>query len=152
MTGRIVAAAVGVLLLAGLRDAPAPGVVASGGFVALSVRNLDATTRWYEEAFGLKVTMQTPHQNQSQVTVLGGPGIIVELVQRDSAHDEAGDPALRHGLMKAGWIVSDFDSVVARLRARHVDLAYGPFPPRPDSPANVIIRDNEGNLIQVFGR
>ncbi|HEY7236126.1 MAG TPA: hypothetical protein VH539_18350 [Gemmatimonadaceae bacterium] len=30
-------------------------------------------------------------------------------------------------------------------------IAYGPYAKRPDQPANVIIRDGNGNLIQIAG-
>jgi hypothetical protein len=33
-----------------------------------------------------------------------------------------------------------------------VDIAIGPFPKRMDHPANVVIRDNAGNLIQILGK
>ena len=40
---------------------------------------------------------------------------------------------------------------LAALKARHVDIAYGPYPAQANQRANVIVRDNAGNLIQVFG-
>ena len=43
-----------------------------------------------------------------------------------------------------------FDSVVSQLRARGVEIAFGPFPARENQRANVLIRDNAGNLIQIF--
>jgi hypothetical protein len=57
-----------------------------------------------------------------------------------------------HGLVKAGIIVDNFEDVLAAFRARRVEVAYGPFPARQKQRANVIVRDNAGNLIQVFGR
>jgi len=46
----------------------------------------------------------------------------------------------------------DFDGAVARLKARGVEIAFGPCPAREGQRANVLIRDNAGNLIQLFGR
>ena len=151
MTPRSLPGVLAAVLAAGALTKTAT-ISATGGFVAISVRDVDAATQWYQDVFDLKVTLRTPHERQARIVVLGGPGIIVELVQHDSARDEPGDPALRHGLMKGGWIVSDFDSAVAQLRARNIPIAYGPFPSRPNAPANLIVRDNEGNLIQLFGR
>jgi hypothetical protein len=54
-------------------------------------------------------------------------------------------------VFKAGLMVDDFDGVLARLKARGVEIAYGLFPARPNKRANMIIRDNAGNLIQFFG-
>ena len=42
-------------------------------------------------------------------------------------------------------IVDDFEKTVAMLKARQVEIAFGPFP-------NVIVKDNAGNLIQFFGK
>lgn len=37
------------------------------------------------------------------------------------------------------------------LQKRNVEIAFGPYPARKNQRANVIIRDNGGNLIQLFG-
>jgi len=61
-------------------------------------------------------------------------------------------PEQLHGFFKAGFFVHDFGGAVTQLRARGVEIVVGPFPQRDDQKANVIIRDNAGNLIQIFGR
>lgn len=62
------------------------------------------------------------------------------------------DEALIHGIFKAGVIVEDLDATLAILRERNVTVAYGPYPATSEQRANVIIQDNEGNLIQFFGK
>lgn len=57
----------------------------------------------------------------------------------------------RSRVFKAGFLVKDFDSAVDELRARGVTIAFGPFPAQNGQRANVLIRDNAGNLIQIFG-
>ena len=57
-----------------------------------------------------------------------------------------------HGIFKAGIIVDEFEKVLATLRERQVPIAIGPFPARDGQRANVIVRDNSGNLIQFFGK
>ena len=52
---------------------------------------------------------------------------------------------------EAGFVVKDFDSAVNKLRTRGVAIAFGPFPAQNGQRANVLIRDNAGNLIQVLG-
>ena len=128
----------------------------SGAFLAVSVLDLDASARWYSEKLGLKVVMRVPKTDGTAVTVLEGEGLIVELIQRDGAISLSSiapgkDRTLVQGLFKAGVIVEDFDKTVAMLRARAVEIAFGPFPKKPDQRANVCIRDNAGNLIQFFG-
>lgn len=102
--------------------------------------------------------MQPPKTGPATVIVLEGGGLIVELIQHDDALplSEAAptinNGTLIHGIFKAGVIVEDFDATVAILRERNVTIAVGPFPATADQRANVIIRDNEGNLIQFFGK
>ena len=140
--------------------ASAPIVTTSGAFFALSVADIEASTRWYREKLGLSVTMRAAQTDatKSAMTLLQGGGLTVELVQ----HDEAVPlrnflPAPRgalflHGIFKVGVIVDDFDATIAALRSRGINIEIGPFPKRLDQPANAIIRDNTGNYIQIFGK
>ena len=129
----------------------------SGAFFALSVSDIGASARWYEDKLGLKIIAKPARSGPADVVVLEGGGLIVELIQHDEAvaRDELrpaiGDAVRLHGYFKAGLIVKDFDVTLAALRTRGVDIAYGPYPAREGQRANVIIRDNAGNLIQFFG-
>ena len=131
---------------------------AGGAFLALSVADLQQSARWYAEKLGLEVVMQSPKRDGAAVIVLEGGGLIVELVQLDEAlplsnvTPSRGAPQLVHGFFKAGIVVDDLDGTVARLKQRGVAIAFGPFPRRDNQRANVLIRDNAGNLIQLLGR
>jgi len=128
-----------------------------GAFMALSVANLSASVQWYSDKLGLKVTEQEPKRDKVAFALLEGGGLMVELIEHDDAQPlskaapAVTDRHLVHGLFKAGLVVDDFDGVVARLKARGVEIAYGPFSAQPHKRANVIIRDHAGNLIQFFG-
>ena len=148
------------LLLPAAARAQSPVLSVRGVSFGLSVADMAASTKWYVEKLGLHVTMQLPRNDatRASVTLLQGGGLTVELV-----HDEDAVPLGRllpankgaisvHGIAKVGVTVDDFDRALAALRARGVDIAYGPFPKRTDQPANVIIRDNAGNLIQISAR
>lgn len=128
-----------------------PVIPVSGAFFALSVADLKASAQWYTEKLGLKAVLQIPKQDQAAVTVLEGGGLIVELIQHDDAAPAGKDPLLIHGIFKAGVIVEDFEKTVAMLKARHVEIAFGPYPKKSNQRANVIVKDNAGNLIQFFG-
>ena len=140
------------------QQAAEPPFTTSGAFFALSVTDLTASVRWYREKLGLRVVMEPPRTNEAAVTVLEGGGLIVELLQhKDAKPLSATAPGVRenykvHGFFKAGVIVEDFDRTVAALRSRGVDIAFGPFPKSATQRANVIVRDNAGNLIQFFGK
>jgi catechol 2,3-dioxygenase-like lactoylglutathione lyase family enzyme len=120
--------------------------------MALSVSDVSTSRRWYVETLGLHATMEIPYANGAAVTVLEGGGLIVELVQLDSAVARTRSAERIHGFFKAGIVVDDLDGVLAELRRRGAQVAFGPFPARDGQRANVIIRDNAGNLIQLFGR
>lgn len=141
-----------------LPQAPPPVMTSSGGFFALSVADMKASAAWYVEKLGLTVVMEEPAAGHSGVTVLEGGGLIVELIQDPEAVPLAkAAPGIKdrmrvHGLVKAGVIVTNFTETLAALEERHVDIAYGPYPAQSNQRANVIVRDNAGNLIQVFGR
>jgi hypothetical protein len=55
-------------------------------------------------------------------------------------------------MSKRGVCVENFDRTISVLRARGVDIVMGPFPRTASQPANALIRDNAGSLIQFFGR
>jgi catechol 2,3-dioxygenase-like lactoylglutathione lyase family enzyme len=135
-----------------------PALVANGAFFALSVADIGASTRWYTEKLGLRVVMQVPKQDKAAVTVLEGGGLIVELIEHDDARPlgnaAPGAPGslFVHGIFKVGVLVEDYEKLLTVLTARHVDIALGPFPARGGQRANVIVRDNAGNLIQFFGK
>lgn len=148
-----------VAIVAAVAVAEAPArvepsrVVGTGAFFAASVADIDASSRWYSEKLGLTVTMRTPKTDGNTVAILEGEGLIVELIQRDGSKVAAEkDRLLVHGLFKAGVIVKDFDATLAMLRARGAEIAFGPFPAREGQRANFAVRDNDGNLIQFFGR
>jgi catechol 2,3-dioxygenase-like lactoylglutathione lyase family enzyme len=136
---------------------PIEGIGAIGAFFALSVADIDASVKWYSEKLGMKVTMREPNTNGAAVAVLEGDGLIVELIQHDAARPlttaapDAKEPLYIHGIFKVGVIVGDFEKTLSMLKASNVDIAFGPFTARPGQRANVIVRDNAGNLIQFFG-
>lgn len=141
-----------------ISTADPPITTVAGAFFALSVADINASARWYSEKFGLKVVLQPPKTGPASAIILEGGGLIVELIQHDEALPlSKAAPTVKdhfqvHGIFKAGVIVEDFDKTVARLKERNVAIAFGPFPASAGQRANVIIRDNAGNLIQFFGK
>ena len=134
----------------------APVIIVRGVSFGLSVPNLETSTKWYVEKLGLRVTMQVPRTDatRARVALLQGGGLTVELIQHDDAvplRPMQNGAVSVHGIFKVGVTVDDFDKTLAALRARGVEIAFGPYPKRPDQPANVIIRDGDGNLIQIAG-
>ena len=135
---------------------PSEAFKTTAAFFAVSVADMPASVAWYQNALGLDVVMEQS-QGGFAVTVLSGGGLTVELVRIDGARPlpvaapGVTEPQMIHGVWKAGFFVHDFDRTIAELRARGVQIAFGPFPANGSQKANVIIRDNAGNLLQVFG-
>ena len=135
-----------------------PPFTATGAFIALSVPDVAASARWYREKLGLRVVLEPPKSGEATAVILEGGGLLVELIQHDAAKPlGALAPGVRgnvyvHGYFKAGLIVEDFDRTIAAIRARGIEIAFGPYPKSATQRANAIIRDNAGNLIQFLGR
>ena len=135
-----------------------PPFTATGAFIALSVPDVAASARWYREKLGLRVVLEPPKAGDVTAVILEGGGLLVELIQHDAAKPLGTvAPGVRggvyvHGYFKAGLLVEDFDRTIAALRARGIEIAYGPYPKSATQWANAIIRDNAGNLIQFLGR
>lgn len=135
-----------------------PPFTATGSFIALSVPDVAASARWYREKLGLRVILEPPKSGEAIVVILEGGGLLVELIQHDAAKPlgtaAPGVPGSLyvHGYFKSGLIVEDFDRTMAAIRARGIEIAFGPYPKSATQRANVIIRDNAGNMIQFFGR
>jgi len=129
-------------------DPPLAGV--KGAFFAPSVAELEASAKWYIEKLGLAVAMRTK-SGKTSVIVVSGNGLTVELLRHDDATD-LGVALLAHGFVKAGLVVENLEQTLADLQARNVQIAYGPYPARAHAMANFIVRDNSGNLIQLFGK
>jgi catechol 2,3-dioxygenase-like lactoylglutathione lyase family enzyme len=124
-------------------------------FFALSVPDLEASIKWYVEKLGLRVSSRMQHES-IKGALLEGNGLEIELMCHPAATAPR-DPMdmsakiLTLGITKAGIRIANFDEAIASLRARDVPIALGPFPARKEQRANAIIRDNSGNLIQLFG-
>lgn len=135
---------------------PATPPRATGSFFALSVPDLEASTRWYRDTLGLEVKLRPEKSGPAAVAILEGGGLIVELIQHDEARPLAeAAPTVKgeiftHGVFKAGVMVDDYAATIARLRERGAEFAFGPFPAGAGQKANAIVRDNAGNLVQFI--
>lgn len=136
-------------------QAASPVLSAKSAFVGLSVANLAQSEKWYIDNLGLAVQMRVPRNDAARaaVTVLQGGGLTVELIKHDDAVAPPQDNrVLIHGVFKIGVFVDNYEAALAEVRRRGIAFAFGPFPGGNGQSANFAIRDNAGNLIQVFSK
>lgn len=137
----------------------APFKFVNGGFLALSVPHLAASEEWYIKTLGLKkIKHLTSADKKSAVTILQGNGLAVELiwlaqaVSLSSIAPELQGGHQLHGIFKAGIFVDDLDSAWKQLKSLDVIVAFEPFFDAAMQCRMFAIRDNNGNLLQFFGR
>ena len=141
------------------RDHPADDAIGVRGaqFLALSVAQLDGTSRWYASTFGLDtITQWSSADSAVRTQLLGSRSLMVELSQHRSARtlrDYAGGPTptfLVHGFFKGGIVVANVDQAVLALGRRGVAPAT---PARTDTATGmrfVLVRDPEGNFLHLL--
>jgi catechol 2,3-dioxygenase-like lactoylglutathione lyase family enzyme len=129
----------------------------TGAFFAVSVSDLASASKWYQEKLGLHLLKEGSAQDgKVHFVLLEGDGTILEIIQHKDAvsrtKSAAGEEYLLHGIFKMGMMVDDLDGVYRRVKENGIPIAYEIMPARDIPYRSFLIRDNEGNLIQFFGK
>jgi catechol-2,3-dioxygenase len=134
------------------------GPAGQGTFFALSVGDVAAMSRWYQDTLGLRVRVSGEAPNKiAKFAILEGSSALVELIQHSKASDRAvvapsaTEAHMIHGVFKVGMIVGDLDALYARIKQRGIAVAYELMPAKDLPLRSFTIRDPEGNLVQFFG-
>ena len=137
----------------------APFKAVMGAFVALSVPDLEASSNWYAEKLGLKIVKHAVSQDKKRAaTILQGNGLSVELIWLAEALPLSKiAPELQgshqvHGIFKSGLFVENLDETLKELKSQNVTFAFEPFFDEPMQCRMFAIRDNNGNILQFFGK
>lgn len=117
----------------------------------IAVRDVRASSRWYQQLLALDALPEHPHRNLYQRLFTGGR-LILQLHAWDAENHpnlvdaDAAPPG--HGVLL--WFqVDDFDAAVERARAINANIIEGPvFNPRPRH-RELWLRDPDGYVIVV---
>jgi catechol 2,3-dioxygenase-like lactoylglutathione lyase family enzyme len=118
-------------------------------FVAVETGDIERSQAWYASVFEAELVNSFSRPTYEQ-RILRSDDLIVELVQRIPPR-EAGVPD-RLGLMKSGVVVDDFAARFARWQAEGVTMLGRRIHDDALGLDTILLRDPDGNLIQVFGR
>ena len=147
-----------VLGLPGLAGADGNTIHPSGRqFFALSVPDAPKSAAWYQRAFGVKQLheIRTP-DGAAHILILGTDDLLIEVMQLAAAKSPGAEVIenrhLTHGIVKVGMYVKDFDAAVAHLRGMGATFDTKVFEDRKLDMRSVLIRDPDGNIVQLFTR
>lgn len=124
--------------------------------VGLSVANLEAEQRWYQQALGLDEVVERfelPEPHVKTVVLRGRNGLRIELIERAGSRAQPfADPleaALTQGYGHSAIEVDDLDQAFADLAAAG---AQAVSPPRRRTAGGrfAYVRDPEGNLLELI--
>ncbi len=136
-----------------VNSAPATPSAANRFFFALSVPDSRASARWYQDVVGLSVEHELEFPDSSgRAVILSSPHLVVELMElKAAAPPPAGEVFLRHGIYKVGLFVDDLPARVHELKAKGVEFLYDLIEdPSTSGLRFVVIKDNAGNLVQLY--
>jgi len=125
-------------------------------FAAIVVRDIDASIRWYENVFAVKLRNRNDSPERgSKIAVLEADQMILELIQvrsfLSSTDILAGKPerTLITGYTKVGFKSSDLSATIQRLKELNVNF-FGDIYTDTSGKRSFLITDPDGNLIQFF--
>jgi len=121
----------------------------------ISVRDVEASSRWYQQLLGLR----SDHGGTHYERLVTDDGLVLQLHNWDTEHDHGriGDTAVEPGNGVLLWFgdVADFDDVVARAGALGATIVMPPHRNPPTGEGNgpahreVWIRDPDGYTVVV---
>ncbi|MDM5196778.1 VOC family protein [Fictibacillus enclensis] len=143
------------------------GTVTRTHHLGLSVRDLDASIRWYEEKLGFRVTKRFAFENLSEAGVttreekidakfafLELNGFLIEMIALKDVvpFPYKGDPAnvaRMQGMAHLCFTVDNVDEATEELKRRGVEITWEPASFPDLGIRRVTFSDNEGNQLEL---
>lgn len=130
---------------------------ASFHHVSLSVADLDAEERWYEQVLGLAEVVERfelPEPPVRTVVLRAANGLRVELIERSGSRGQSfADPldaAQTQGYGHWAVEVDDLDAAFALLSASPGEAVSPPGPAVQPGARFAYVKDPEGNLLELI--
>jgi predicted enzyme related to lactoylglutathione lyase len=120
----------------------------------IAVRDVEASSRWYQHLLGLQSDHGGPHYER----LLSGGVLVLQLHDRETEHHHGrigDDGELGNGVLLWFGEVSDFDEVVARARELDAAVARPPHRNPPEGQGNgpghreIWVKDPDGYTVVV---
>lgn len=131
----------------------------SPSFSAIIVSNIDSSITWYREKLGFSISNRVDMEDRGfRMANLKRGNALIELIESKTAiHPKEileGKPkrTLIAGFFKFGFMVKKFDKWVVYLKASGVDLHGDVVRDKATGKQMLIIKDPDGNRIQLFER
>lgn len=138
---------------------PVREAVGEGGFLALSVADMEKQVAWYRDRLGFSIIEQrdVPDRN-IRFALLRREGLLVELLQlpdakpRNQSDAAAASASKTHGFFKGGLVVRDIEGLRHEWQEKGVAFSLPLGEPGSAGLRMFQIKDPEGNLLQFLGR
>jgi catechol 2,3-dioxygenase-like lactoylglutathione lyase family enzyme len=136
-----------------------PWAQPEGAFFALSVPDAEASAVWYQKTLGFRVISKGEAPDKvARGILLEGHGSLLEIVQHSKAKSlkvllpQAAGAHEIYGIFKLGLHVQDIESAYEAVQATGADVVYKLAMAQQMGMRSFMIRDNNGNLVQFFGK
>lgn len=117
--------------------------------MTIEAADIERSESWYVSVFGVKRVNRFDRPAFDQ-RILIGDDVILELVESKPSARKADERHL--GIVKAGVQIGDLDSRLKEWRAAGLAPAGGLVFDEALGLATVLLRDPDGNIIQIFGK
>ena len=133
-----------------------PGI-AGKSFIAVTVSNVDSTSMWYENVFGVKLLKEIKTPNGLvHIKIEGNEFLMIEILQINGSKrlndcdlnvDEA---HLLQGFFKMGLFVKDANKAEQYFKSKGLAITNPLFHDKETATTSFIVQDPGGNMLQFI--
>ena len=121
--------------------------------VSLAVKDLEATSKWYQEHLGFNEALRRDFPDYgTRIVFLENNGVRIELIEDEkwNSIDRPNPPqhTTIQGISQITFRVDDLQEVVERVKSQPIEIAWDLIEVEDIGFKEFFIRDNEGNIVQ----